>query len=186
MKIMIITIACAGVLALTGPRLLAEAGRYHPPLPLDMRDELNTIQWNNHLLKKQIAHATFLLGTDNTDLLDIRREYTDLQGEMKLLIQNVENEMDIGTLGNNSLRTQLNAVKEKSEKTLTVLRKKESWMVTDSDLNRLLANVSNSIGNRVQYWKEYNENEAERRREAKKILEGMRLPDWDAIHPSLS
>jgi gas vesicle protein len=105
---------------------------------------------------------------------------------MKLFIQRVENEMDIGTLPNNSLKTQLNAVKEQSEKTLTALRKKESWMITVSDLDQLVANVSNSIENHVQYWKEYKENESERRQEAKKILDGMLPPDWDAIRPSLS
>ena len=186
MKSMIITFACVGALALIGPQLLAAVGRYQPPLPLNIHDELSTIQWNNQLLEKQIAYMTFLLGTDNKDLLDIRREYTELQSKMKLLIQQVENEMDIGTLRGNSLGTQLNAVKEQSEKTLTAVRKKESWLATASDLDQLLANVSNSIENHVQYWKEYSENEAERRQEAKKILDGMLLPDWDAIHPSIS
>jgi hypothetical protein len=181
-----ITIACAGVLALIGPQLLAAVGRYHPPLPLNIHDELSTIQWNNQLLEKQIAYMTFLLGTDNKDLLDIRREYTELQSKMKLLIQQVENEMDIGTLQNDSLTAQLNDVKGQSEKTLTALRKKESWTVTASDLDRLLINGFNFVKNHVQYWKEYIDNEAERRREAKKILDGMLLPDWDAIHPSLS
>lgn len=105
---------------------------------------------------------------------------------MKLLIQQVENEMDSGTLRDDSLRTRLNAVKEQSEKTLTAFRNKESWMATESDLDQLLANLSNSIENHVQYWKEYNQSEAERRLEAKKILDGMLLPDWNAIRPSLS
>jgi len=185
-SIMIAIACCVGMLALTGPQLLAAAGRYHPPLPLNIHDELNNIQWNNRLLEQQIAHTTFLLGTDNTDLLDIRRDYAELQNEMKLLIQLVENEMDIGTLGDNSLRTQLNAVKEQSEKALRAIRNKESWISTASGLDRFLASVSNSIENHVQYWKEYNQNEAERRQEAKKILDGMLLPDWDAIRPALS
>jgi len=186
MKSLIITIVCAVALAIIGPQLLAAAGRYHPPLPLNIHDELNTIQWNNRLLEKQIAHTTFLLGTDNTDLSDLRLEYAELQSEMKLLIQQVMNEMDIGILPDNSLRTQLNSVKERSQKTLTAVRNKVSWMGAASDVDQLLANVSNSIINQVQYWKEYSENEAERRQEAKRILEGMLLPDWDAIHPSLS
>ena len=186
MKSVIITIACVGVLAFIGPQLLAAAGRYHPPLPLNIHDELNSIRWNNQLLQKQMAHTTFLLGTDNTDLLDIKSEYAELQDEMKSLIQQLENAMDIGTLRDKSIRTRLDAVKEKSENTLTAVRKKESWMATGPDLNQLLANISNSIVNQAQYWKEYNENETERRQEAKKILEGMLLPDWDSIHPSVT
>lgn len=62
MKIVIITIACVGTLAFIGPQLLAQVGRYNPPLPLNIHDELNTIQRNNQLLEKQIAHTTFLLG----------------------------------------------------------------------------------------------------------------------------
>jgi chromosome segregation ATPase len=186
MKIVILTIACVGTLALIGPQLLAQVGRYNPPLPLSIRGELNTIQRNNRLLEKQIAQTTFFLGTHNTDLSDIRREYAELQSGMKLLIQRVENEMDSGTLRDDSLRVQLNAVKQQSEQTLTAFRKKESWMATGSDLDQLLANLSNSIENYVQYWKEYNESEAERQREAKKVLDAMLLPDWDAIRPSLS
>src|SRR5208337_1672875 len=98
MKIMMITIAFAATLALIGPQLLAAVGRYNPPLPLNIHDELNTIQRNDQLLEKQIAHTTFLLGTHNTDLSDIRREYAELQSGMKSLIQQVENEMDSGTL----------------------------------------------------------------------------------------
>jgi hypothetical protein len=123
MKRMIIIIAFFGALAFIGPQILAAVGRYQPPLPLNVHDELNTIQWNNRLLEKQIAHTTFLLGTDNTDLSEIRREYAELQNEMKLLVRQVENEMDIGTLRDNSMKTRLNSVREQSEKTLTALRK---------------------------------------------------------------